>query len=69
MNEIKYIFFIIRRYIPEISNLPVEFLYEPWKAPLDVQEKAGCIIGKHYPERIVDHQTASEKNRQVILTL
>ncbi|XP_075231989.1 circadian regulator cryptochrome isoform X2 [Lycorma delicatula] len=54
----------VKRYIPEISRLPVEFLYEPWKAPLEVQEKYGCVIGKHYPERIVDHRKASEYNRK-----
>ncbi|XP_065338962.1 cryptochrome-1 [Cloeon dipterum] len=54
----------IKRYVPELRNLPVEYLYEPWKAPLDVQRDAGCIIGDHYPERIVDHQRASNQNRQ-----
>ncbi|CAG2063880.1 unnamed protein product, partial [Timema podura] len=54
----------VRRYIPELRNFPVEYLYEPWKAPLEVQKKAGCIIGQRYPERIVDHSKASHKNRQ-----
>ncbi|XP_059474948.1 cryptochrome-1 [Neocloeon triangulifer] len=53
----------IKRYLPELRNLPVEYLYEPWKAPLDVQKDANCIIGQHYPERIVDHQQASSRNR------
>ena len=30
--------------------------------PLDVQNNAGCIIGKDYPERIVIHEEASLKN-------
>lgn len=54
----------IKRYIPELRNYPVEYIYEPWKASLDLQEKAGCIIGKDYPERIVDHRQASLHNRQ-----
>jgi len=54
-----------RRYVPELRNLPVEYLYEPWKAPLDMQKEANCIIGQHYPERIVNHQEASSRNRQV----
>ena len=52
----------IHRYVPELANFPVEFLYEPWKAPLDVQKKAGCIIGKDYPSPIVDHERASQRN-------
>ena len=35
----------VRVYIPELKEYPVEYLYEPWTAPKDVQEKAGCIIG------------------------
>ncbi|XP_049951179.1 cryptochrome-1 [Schistocerca serialis cubense] len=54
----------IKRYVPELQNYPVEYLYEPWKAPLEVQERAGCVIGKHYPERIVDHQDVSRRNKQ-----
>nr|BBD05665.1 cryptochrome 1 [Svercacheta siamensis] len=54
----------IKRYIPELRNYPVEYLYEPWKAPLHVQEQADCIVGQDYPQRIVDHLKASEKNRQ-----
>ncbi|KAK3927894.1 Cryptochrome-1 [Frankliniella fusca] len=56
----------IRRYIPELRNYPIEYLYEPWKAPLKVQEMAGCYIGKEYPERIVDHAVVSENNRKTM---
>ena len=52
----------IKRYLPELANYPVEYIYEPWKAPLAVQEKAGCIVGKDYPAPIVDHKTASKEN-------
>jgi hypothetical protein len=30
--------------------MPKEYIYEPWTAPLSVQEKARCIIGKDYPK-------------------
>lgn len=52
----------VRAYIPELKDYPVEYIYEPWTAPKDVQEKAGCIIGKDYPKRIVIHEEASMKN-------
>ena len=52
----------VRAYIPELKDYPVEYIYEPWTAPLDVQEKAGCVIGKGYPERIVIHQDVSLQN-------
>lgn len=57
--------YIFRRYVPELRDFPVEFLYEPWRASLEIQMKAGCIIGKDYPEPMVNHQEASYKNREV----
>lgn len=32
------------------SDMPKEYIYEPWTAPLSVQKKARCIIGKDYPK-------------------
>ena len=48
--------------MPELQNFSNEFLFEPWKAPLDKQEEAGCIIGVDYPEPIVDHEEMSKEN-------
>ncbi|XP_062617610.1 cryptochrome-1-like [Saccostrea cucullata] len=52
----------IRKYIPKLSKYPTIYIYEPWKAPLKVQEKAGCIIGKDYPKPIVDHDVMRKRN-------
>jgi len=32
----------VKRYVPELANYPVEYIYEPWKAPLDVQVCCSC---------------------------
>ena len=42
--------------------MPVEYIHEPWKAPLEEQRKANCIIGKDYPARIVIHEEVSRAN-------
>ena len=42
--------------------MPVEYIYEPWKAPIEEQRKANCIIGKDYPARIVIHEEVSRDN-------
>ena len=55
-------FKILRKYVKELKNFPIEHLFEPWKAPINVQEEAGCIIGKDYPEPIVDHESAFLEN-------
>jgi len=52
----------VRRYIPELAQMPVEYIYQPWKAPIDVQEAAGCIIGRDYPDPIVIHEKVSRDN-------
>lgn len=56
----------VRKYVPELKDYPVEYIYEPWTAPLDVQEKAGCVIGKDYPHRIVIHEEVCVKNANMM---
>ena len=48
----------IKRYCPELSRVPTQFIAEPQKMPSHVQREAGCIIGKHYPAPIVEHAKA-----------
>merc|ERR1712098_789579 len=45
------------------KHFPKEFIYEPWKAPIAVQKKAGCIVGVDYPKPIVDHAEAVKANK------
>lgn len=46
----------IKKWVPELSNVSEMWIHEPWKMDLGAQQKSGCIIGKDYPERIVDHK-------------
>ena len=39
----------VRRYVPELADVPAAYLAEPWTMPDDVQEQAGCRIGRDYP--------------------
>lgn len=52
----------VREFVPELKKMPSKYIYAPWTAPLDVQKKAGCIIGVDYPKPIVDHERASKEN-------
>ena len=51
----------VRRYVPELRDVPDHHLAEPWAMPQDVQREAGCMIGEDYPAPIVDHKRAREE--------
>jgi deoxyribodipyrimidine photo-lyase len=48
----------VRRYLPELRDVPAEYLAEPWTMPHEVQQAASCVIGEDYPAPIVDHALA-----------
>jgi cryptochrome len=54
----------IKKYVPALHKMPIQYIFEPWKAPLSVQKQAGCIIGVDYPHPIVEHETISKKNME-----
>ena len=56
----------IRKYVPELEHFPEEFIYEPWLAPLSVQEAANCVIGRDYPSPIVQYEKAAVENMEQI---
>ena len=63
----------IRKYLPILKNIPTQYIHEPWKAPLSVQQKANCVIGKNYPIPMIDYMAAgkinTERMRQVLASL
>jgi len=48
----------VRRYVPELKDVPDEHIREPWTMPAGVQREAGCVLGTDYPMPIVDHADA-----------
>lgn len=39
----------VRKYVPELKDFPVKYIYEPHLAPIADQKKAGCVIkGDHH---------------------
>jgi deoxyribodipyrimidine photo-lyase len=49
-----------KKWVPELQNMPKEFLYKPWELEKKYQEQIKTIIGKDYPAPIVIHEEARE---------
>jgi len=43
----------IRKFAPELRQLPDKYLFEPWEAPAQILKAAGVVLGKDYPHPIV----------------
>ncbi len=51
----------IRRWLPELEKVPVDYIHEPWLLPVDLQHKTGFKPGRDYPLPIVDHAQVKER--------
>ena len=51
----------VRRFVPELAEVADRWLHHPWDLPADVAAQAGVVIGKDYPEPIVDHSQARQE--------
>ena len=48
----------IRRYLPGLAKLSNDAIHAPWLASVQELDRAGIVLGRDYPEPIVDHDEA-----------
>ena len=48
----------IRKYVPELANVPPKYVHAPWTMPPAEQKACGVAIGHEYPDPVVEHDWA-----------
>ena len=56
----------IKKWVPELSDVPVQFIHEPWKMTEMDQEFCGVHIGNDYPEPLFELEESAKAAREKI---
>ncbi|MCG9794121.1 cryptochrome/deoxyribodipyrimidine photo-lyase family protein [Flavobacterium algicola] len=59
----------IRQWLPELQNVPLNFIHEPWKLSSMEQELYDFKLGEHYPFPIVDIESTRKEASNVVWSL
>ncbi|MAP10224.1 MAG: cryptochrome DASH, partial [Rhodopirellula sp.] len=56
-----------KHWLPELRDLDVTEIHEPWKMPPERQREVGVTIGEDYPHPIVDLFDSAKKNEAIYM--
>jgi deoxyribodipyrimidine photo-lyase len=51
----------VRRWVPELVELPSRYVHRPWTAPPETLRAAGVQLGGEYPHQLIDHAEARRR--------
>ena len=51
----------VRHFVPELSSLPINYLFSPWEAPKDILKESRVKLGSTYPKPIVDLKMSRDR--------
>ncbi len=58
-----------KKYIPELKDVPVKYLFNPWEAPKSVLDNAGVELGSDYPMPMVNMQDSRDRALEAFDTI
>lgn len=59
----------VRKWCPELAELPRKYLYQPWEAGPLILHQAGIKLGETYPHPIIDHKAGRQRALDAYETL
>ena len=59
----------VRRFVPELANLPNSVLFNPWEAPPETLSKSGIKLGETYPKPIVSLKDSRQRALEAFSSL
>ncbi len=51
----------VRRWVPELAQMPSRYVHRPWAAPEATLRAAGVRLGRDYPLQLIDHAEGRQR--------
>ena len=59
----------VKKWVPELKNVPQKFIHKPWEMEKKYQEAINTVIGRDYPKPIVIHEVARKEALEAFQSL